>query len=76
LLLFSSEFSVLQINKITTKFKMYEILISIVLLYRFKIWSLKLREEQRLGVFEDKVLRRIFQPQKEKETRRWREGHN
>jgi hypothetical protein len=39
-------------------------------------WSLKLREEDRLRVFENKVLRRIFGPQMDEVTREWRNLHN
>ena len=31
-------------------------------------WSLALREERRLGVFENRVLRRIFWPMRDKVT--------
>jgi hypothetical protein len=35
-----------------------------------------LKKECRLGVFENKVLRRIFQPKRDKVTREWRRLHN
>jgi hypothetical protein len=35
-----------------------------------------LREEGRLGVFENRVLRGIFGPKKEEVTREWRKLHN
>jgi hypothetical protein len=38
-------------------------------------WSLTLREEQRLGVFENRVLRRIFGPKRDDETGDWRRLH-
>jgi hypothetical protein len=44
-------------------------------LYGCKTWSLTLREEQRLGVFENRVLRRIFGPIREKDGS-WRKLHN
>jgi hypothetical protein len=34
----------------------------------FETWSLILREEQRLRVFENRVLRRIFGPKRDKVT--------
>jgi hypothetical protein len=34
--------------------------LQIVVLYGYETWSLTLREEHRLGVFENRVLRRIF----------------
>jgi hypothetical protein len=35
-----------------------------------------LREEHRLRVFENRVLRRIFGPQRDEVTREWRKLHN
>jgi hypothetical protein len=45
-------------------------------LYGCETWSLKLREEQRLRVFENRVLRRIFGPKRDKATGEWRRLHN
>jgi hypothetical protein len=39
-------------------------------------WSLTLREENRLRVFENRVLRRIFGPQRDEVTGEWRKLHN
>jgi hypothetical protein len=39
-------------------------------------WSLTLREEHRLRVFENRVLRRIFGPKKDEVTAGWRKLHN
>jgi hypothetical protein len=36
--------------------------------YNFATWSLRLREECRLRVFENKVLRRIFGPKRDEVT--------
>jgi hypothetical protein len=47
-----------------------------VILYVCETWSLTLREEQRLRVFENRVLRRIFGPKRDKETGEWRRLHN
>jgi hypothetical protein len=44
-------------------------------LYGCETWSLNLGEEQRLGVFENRVLRRIFGPKRE-ENGSWRKLHN
>jgi len=44
--------------------------------YGFKSWSLTLREERRLRVFENRVLRRIFGPKKDEVTREWRKLNN
>ena len=42
-----------------------------VVLYGCETWSLTLREECRLRVFENRVLRRIFGPKKNKAIREW-----
>jgi hypothetical protein len=39
-------------------------------------WSLTLREEHRLRVFENRVLRRIFGPMRDEVIRGWRKLHN
>jgi hypothetical protein len=39
-------------------------------------WSLTLREERRLRVFENSVLRRIFGPKRDEVTGEWRKLHN
>jgi hypothetical protein len=39
-------------------------------------WSPKLREEHRLGVFENRVLKRIFGPRRDEVTGEWRKLHN
>jgi hypothetical protein len=41
-----------------------------------KTWSLTLREEHRLRVFENRVLRRIFGPKRDEVTGEWRTLHN
>jgi hypothetical protein len=53
------------------KVKIYETIISPVLLYGCETWSLTLREEHRLKVFENRVLRRIFGPKGDEVTGRW-----
>jgi hypothetical protein len=40
------------------------------------VWSLTLREEQRLRVFENRVLRRIFGPKRDEATGEWRRLHS
>jgi hypothetical protein len=47
-----------------------------VVLYGYETWSLKLKEEQTLRVFENRVLRRIFGPKKDEVTGEWRRLHN
>jgi hypothetical protein len=44
-------------------------------LYGCGAWSLTLREEHRLRVFENKVLRRIFGPKRDEVTGGWRKLH-
>jgi hypothetical protein len=47
-----------------------------VALYGCETWSLTLREEHRLRVFENRVLRRIIGPKKDEVTGEWRKLHN
>jgi hypothetical protein len=47
-----------------------------VVLYGYKTWSLILRQEHRLEVFENRVLRRIFGPKRDEVTGEWRKLHN
>ena len=49
---------------------------SAVVLYGFETWSLTLREERKLRVFENMVLRRIFGPRRDEVTGEWRRLHN
>jgi hypothetical protein len=46
------------------KIKIYKTIILLVVLYGCEIWSLTLREEHRLMVSENTVLRRIFGPER------------
>jgi hypothetical protein len=39
-------------------------------------WSLTLREEHKLRVYENRVLRKLFGPKRHKITGRWRKLHN
>jgi hypothetical protein len=43
-----------------------------LILYGYETWSLTLREEHRLRVFENRVLRRIFGPKRDEVTGEWR----
>jgi hypothetical protein len=56
--------------------KIYRTVIVPVVLYGCETWSLTLREEQRLRVFENRVLRRIFGPKRDEGTGEWRRLHN
>jgi hypothetical protein len=55
---------------------MYRTIILPVVLYECETWSLTLREERRLQVFENRVLRRIFGPKREEIIAKWRKLHN
>jgi hypothetical protein len=57
------------------KIKIYKTVSLPVVLYGCETWSLTLGEEHRLGVFENRVLRRIFGPKRE-EDGSWRKLHN
>jgi hypothetical protein len=52
--------------------KMYETKV----LYGCETWSLTLREEHRLRVFENRVLRRIYGQKRDEVTGEWRKLHN
>jgi hypothetical protein len=54
------------------KIKIYKTIILPVVLYGCETWSVTLREERRLRVFENRVLRRIFGPKRDEVTRGWR----
>ncbi|PSN34614.1 hypothetical protein C0J52_20554 [Blattella germanica] len=58
------------------KLKIYKTVILPVILYGCETWTLTLREEKRLRVFENKVLRKIFGPKRDEETGEWRRLHN
>jgi len=47
-----------------------------VVLYGRETWSLTLREERKLRVFQNMVLRRIFGPRSDEVTGEWRRLHN
>jgi len=58
------------------KIKIYGTIILPVVLYGCETWSLTLREERKLRVFENMVLRRIFGPRRDEVTGEWRRLHN
>jgi len=58
------------------KIKTYRTTIFPVVLYGCVTWSLTLREEQRLRVFEDRVLRSTLGPKRDEVTGEWRKLHN
>ena len=60
----------------TRKIKIYRTIILLVVLYGCETWSITLREERRLRMFENRVLRGIFGPKRDKITGEWRKLHN
>ena len=57
------------------KIKIYRTIILPVVLYGCETWSLTLREERRLRVFENRVLRSVFGPKRDEVTGEWRKLH-
>jgi hypothetical protein len=55
--------------------KIYRIIIFTLVLFGYETWSLTLREERRVRVFENRVLR-IFEPKRDEVTGGWRKFHN
>jgi hypothetical protein len=60
----------------SVKIKIYRTIIFLVVLYGCETWSLTLRKECRLTVFENRVLRRMFGPKSDEVTGEWRRLHN
>ena len=54
----------------------YRTIILPVVLHGCETWSLTLRKRRRLRLFENRVLRRIFGPMRDKGTEEWRKLHN
>jgi len=57
------------------KIKIYRTIILSVVLYGCETWSPTLREERKLRVFENRVLRRIFGPRRDEVTGEWKRLH-
>jgi len=58
------------------KIKIYRTIILLVVLCGCETWSLTLREEHRLRMFENRVLRKVFGPKRDEETGEWRKLHS
>jgi hypothetical protein len=58
------------------KIKIYRTINLPVVLYGCETWLLTLREELRLRVFENRVLRRVFGPKRDEVMGEWRKLHN
>ena len=59
-----------------TKIKIYRTIILLIVLYGCETWSPTLREERRLRLFENRVLRRIFETKRDEIKGEWRKQHN
>jgi hypothetical protein len=57
------------------KIGIYKSIILPVVLYGCETWCLTLREEHRLRVFENRMLRRIFGPKRDEVTGSWTKLH-
>jgi hypothetical protein len=71
-------FSLVEVCLLSRKLevKIYKTIILPVVMYGCETWSLTLREEHRLRVFENRVLRRFFGPKRDEVTGEWRKLHN
>jgi hypothetical protein len=58
------------------KIKMNKTIILPIVLYGREAWSLILRVNRRLRMFENRVLRKIFGPNRDEVTGEWRKLHN
>ena len=58
------------------KIRIYRTIILPVVLHGCETWSLTLRGERMLRVFENRVLRRVFGPKRDEVTGEWRKLHN
>ena len=70
-IIFASQFSIQKYND-----QAIQTVILTVVLYGWRTWSLTLRKEHRLRVFENRVLRRIPGPKSDELTGEWRRVHN
>jgi hypothetical protein len=59
-----------------SKIRIYKTIMLPVVLYGCETWSETVREEHRLRVFENRVLRRIFEPNRDEVMGKWRKLHN
>jgi hypothetical protein len=59
-----------------TNIKIYRTIILSLILYGCETWSLTLKEECRLRVFENRALRKILGPKRDEVTGEWRKLHN
>jgi hypothetical protein len=76
LLSVSAESLVFSLLSKNVKIKIYKTIFLTAVLYGCETWPLTLREEYRMRVFENRVLRRIFGPKRDELTVEWRRLHN
>jgi hypothetical protein len=76
LLPFGTELSVFSSAVKNVTIRIYKTIILPVVLYGCETWSLTLREEHRLRMFENRMLRRIFGPKRYEVEGEWRKLHN
>ena len=76
MLSFGSEYFVFQFAIQKYGDLVYRTVILSFVLYGCETWSLTMREERRMKVFENRVLRRIFGPKRDEATWEWRRLHN
>jgi len=76
LLSFGAEFLSSSLLSKNLNIKIYRNIILPVVLYGCETWSLILREERRLRVFENRVLRRTFGPKRDGVTGEWKKLPN
>jgi hypothetical protein len=58
------------------KIKIYRTIILPVALYECETWSVILREERRPRIFENRMLRKIFEPKRDEATGEWKRLHD
>jgi hypothetical protein len=58
------------------KAKIYRTIILPVVLYGCETWLLTVREERRLRMFENRLLKRVFGPKRDEVTGEWSKIHN
>ena len=76
LLSFGAESFVFRFVSKNIKFQVYRTIVQPVVLYGCETWSLKWMEERRLRVFENRVLRRVYELKRGDVTGEWRKLHN
>jgi hypothetical protein len=76
LLIFSPENLSSRLLSKNVKIIIYKTIVLPMVLYGCETWSLTLREEHRLRVFQNRVLKKIFGPKKDEVIRGWRKLHN